>query len=94
MLLLDVEEHDSVAISHRITTQLVTEDQIQQQDFGAVMRTLLLRRQHVADHQSRGLRNYMSSRNLSRATLQVSRSVGLTRQVGGSRSGHLGSVGI
>ena len=71
MILLDVEEHDSVAISHRITTQLVNEDAIQQQDFGAVMRTLLLRRQHVADHNSRGLRNYMSSRNLSRQTLQV-----------------------
>ncbi|XP_043216384.1 band 3 anion exchange protein-like isoform X3 [Amphibalanus amphitrite] len=70
VVLLDVEEHDSVAISHRITTQLVNEDAIQQQDFGAVMRTLLLRRQHVADHNSRGLRNYMSSRNLSRATLQ------------------------
>ena len=73
MLLLDVEEHDSVAISHRIATQLVTEDQIQQQDFGAVMRTLLLRRQHVGDHQGgRGLRNHFHSRNLSKLTMQVS----------------------
>ncbi|XP_037085134.1 band 3 anion transport protein-like isoform X2 [Pollicipes pollicipes] len=69
-ILLDVEEHDSVAISHRITTQLVSDDHIKQQDFGAVMRTLLLRRQNVADHTARGLRNYMSNRNLSRITLQ------------------------
>ncbi|KAF0313251.1 Anion exchange protein 2 [Amphibalanus amphitrite] len=70
-LLLDVEEHDSVAISHRIATQLVTEDQIQQQDFGSVMRTLLLRRQHVGDHQGGlGLRNHFQSRNLSKLTMQ------------------------
>ena len=74
MLLLDVEEHDSVAISHRIATQLVTEDHIQQQDFGAVMRTLLLRRQHVGDHQGgKGLRNHFHTRNLSKLTMQVCR---------------------
>ena len=63
-----------MAISHRIASQLVSDDLIQQQDFGSVMRTLLLRRQHVGDHQgSRGLRNHFHSRNLSKLTMQVGR---------------------
>lgn len=80
VILLDVEDHDSVAISHRIAQQLLCNDMIKQRDFGSVMRTLLLRRQHVGEGGGRGIRGYMSGRNLSRMRLQSLGDIGNNSQ--------------
>uniref|UniRef100_T1INN8 Anion exchange protein n=1 Tax=Strigamia maritima TaxID=126957 RepID=T1INN8_STRMM len=71
ILLLDLEEKDLPGIAYRIVEAMVANDQIQNDDKAAVMRVLLLRHKHVADHHIghsfAGLRRNLSS-NVSSLT--------------------------